>query len=199
MSGQQKNTQPEETYPGNSFEERRKKSKEAEAAVDKRNQAGSLESIFGEFVMRIINDSVVPALGGILNDILDNINYRIKQSISGSFHTGNRYSRGNMPYNSLYDNNRGRRVMRNDNDFDDPLIFDTRDEAENVRFRMLERCKRHGYASVADLYDFAKIHTSNYQLNEYGWTDFSKSTITHRGRDYILQMPRAIPLDGRRM
>lgn len=74
------------------------------------------------------------------------------------------------------------------------ISLDSRGEAEDVLSHLVDMTIDYGQATVADLYDLVGI-TSAFTDNKYGWTDLRNSSVS-RGRDgYIINLPRAIPLD----
>ena len=53
----------------------------------------------------------------------------------------------------------------------------------------------YGFVSVADLYDMVGI-TQPYTYNKYGWTNLNSASATKlRGGGYLLNLPKALPLD----
>lgn len=78
-------------------------------------------------------------------------------------------------------------------DFDEIMISD-RGEAEKVLFHLYDLCEDYGMASVADFYDLVGID-SNFTDQKYGWTDLRGVTVERVRGGYIIDLPRAKPLD----
>ena len=76
----------------------------------------------------------------------------------------------------------------------DDIILSTRGEAEDVLTRMDELMDKYGLVRVADLYDLVGI-TGNYTDNKYGWTNIRNAKITRLRDGYMIEMPRAVPID----
>lgn len=74
------------------------------------------------------------------------------------------------------------------------IVLSTRGEAEEVIDVLTGIVEEYGRVSVADLYDACGI-TGNFTDNKYGWTSASgfRARITKDG--YLLDFPRATPID----
>lgn len=78
--------------------------------------------------------------------------------------------------------------------YNDDIILSSRGEASEVLDRMLTIIDQYGAASVADLYELCNLQ-SNYQDNEFGWSDLSQATIHRTPEGYLLDLPPAVPID----
>lgn len=69
------------------------------------------------------------------------------------------------------------------------------DEAQEIMNNMADLVRDRGYASLADLYQMAGIHTGRFTDNEWGWYDLSSAKIKPKfnGRALIV-MPKAVSL-----
>lgn len=75
------------------------------------------------------------------------------------------------------------------------LTVPSKGDAEAILDQLDAQIKRYDIASVADLYEFAGI-TPRPTDYKYGWTDISSATsVRLRTGEYILKLPKALPLD----
>lgn len=74
------------------------------------------------------------------------------------------------------------------------IEFENRGDAQVVLERMDEIIERYGVISVAGMYDLAGI-TAESTYHKYGWTDIRSARIVNDRGVYIIDMPRALPLD----
>lgn len=74
------------------------------------------------------------------------------------------------------------------------IEFENRGDAQVVLERMDEIIERYGVISVAGMYDLAGI-TAESTYHKYGWTDIRSAKIINDRGVYIIDMPRALPLD----
>lgn len=116
---------------------------------------------------------------------------------SGSYVSYNRMSSSGSPFGVRSNRDDDRREMsrrgRASHDFDE-LVLPTRGEAEEVIDRLFDLISRYESASVADLYELVGIN-SNYTDNKWGWTDFRGAGVSRVRNGYLLDLPRAEPLD----
>lgn len=73
-------------------------------------------------------------------------------------------------------------------------VMETRRDAEDVMRSMEETLDRYGLVKVSDFYEFTGIR-GNWNDNKYGWTDISRARLYKSGHDWIIEMPRAMPID----
>lgn len=85
------------------------------------------------------------------------------------------------------------RVGRAKHDFDE-IVLESRGEAEDVLSHLVDMTIDYGQATVADLYDLVDI-TSDFTDNKYGWTDLRNASVSRVRGGYLVNLPRAIPLD----
>lgn len=76
----------------------------------------------------------------------------------------------------------------------DDILLATRIEAETVLERLYDLLKEYESASVADLYSLVGL-SSNYTDQKWGWTDLHGSEVRRVRDGYILELPKAVPLD----
>ena len=84
----------------------------------------------------------------------------------------------------------GEKGMKKDKGYFEPIILETRKEANEVLNLLLTMVTDYGQASIADLYDLVGI-TSKFTDNEYGWLDLSNASITIGSNGYSLNLPKA--------
>ena len=71
----------------------------------------------------------------------------------------------------------------------DDILFDSREEAEDVLADMLTIIEQYGSASVMDLYDLIGA-TSTYTDTQYGWFNLGSATVRHIRDGFILELPK---------
>lgn len=167
---------------------------------------------FQKFTSNIVNEDMPKVKEYILSDVLIP---SIKKAISDIVRNGidmllygeagrNRDSRtqgSKISYTKYYNNPIGGVGSGKDNysrssvfDFDD-IILSSRGDAELVLNLMDETISKYGFVKVADLYDFVGITTNNHCANSYGWTDLRSARITGVRDGYVLNLPKALPID----
>ena len=147
--------------------------------------------VFGE----VLIPAIKKAISDIVTDGIDIILY-------GESRRGNRRSAADrVSYRNYYDG--GTRASRmldtRDRSYStgysfDEIILSTRGEAEDVLTRMDELMETYGLVRVADLYDLVGL-TGNYTDNKYGWTNIINAKIVRTRDGYVIDMPRAVPID----
>lgn len=168
------------------------------ARTKKKSEFQKLTSIFlaediSNVKSYILMDVLVPAVKDAIEDVIHML-LRGESSRSRRNSTASKVS-----YRNFYEKERDRRgygtpAARSGFDYDE-IEFESRADAEVVLDALNEIIDRYGSVSVADLYDLAKVPTSNYTANNYGWTNiFGCKAERIRGGGYILKLPRPIPL-----
>lgn len=91
------------------------------------------------------------------------------------------------------DDDRGdRRAPSGMRDYED-IIFDSKEDAEDVISNLVDLIDAYGQATVADLYDLAGL-TPEYTCGNYGWRNLGSARSRHIRDGYVLDLPRAIVL-----
>jgi hypothetical protein len=144
----------------------------------------------------ILLDVLVPAIKKAILDIVTN---GIDMILYGG--TRNKSSTASkVSYQRYYDRTHEQRrdhstsSARNGFDYDE-LIFTTRGDAEVVLDAMDEIISQYGVVSIMDLYDLANVSMDNYAANKYGWTDISGCKPIRVRDGYVLNLPRALPIN----
>lgn len=145
----------------------------------------------------VVMDVLVPAIKKAVFDIVSN---GIEMILYGEAKGGSKRSSGasTVSYRSYYDDRRDERKSSNRErtysgySYDD-LIFGSRSEAEEVLSRMDEIIDEYKIVSVADMYDLAGV-SSNYTDNNYGWINIRNAEVIRVKDDYIIKMPKALPI-----
>lgn len=177
----------------------KKKVKQVVKGPVKVKRKGELKKIMDVFLPEdvtnaktyIIFDVLIPSIKDFLYESMGTILY-------GEEGRQKRTSSTKISYRRFYDekNNRTRDSRRNRSNFEyDDVVLDSRGEAEEVLAEMDELISIYGFVSVADLYDMVGI-TQPYTYNKYGWTSLNSASVTKlRGGGYLLNLPKALPLD----
>ena len=147
----------------------------------------------------IVSDVLVPAVKKLVTDI-------VKDGIDTLFYGGtnsrdrvgsNTFRAPYVSYNKMSDRRDERSYAsrsRNGYNYDD-VILKNRGDAEVVLRQLDDLMEQYRVVRVADLYDLVGIQ-HNYTDNNYGWTNIRNASIERlRDGDYMIKMPRAIPLD----
>ena len=71
------------------------------------------------------------------------------------------------------------------------VVFNNREDAEQMLWALVNRIKVYDFAYVSDLYDFANI-ANTYENTKYGWYDLTSASIKHTRDGYILDLPRPV-------
>lgn len=141
----------------------------------------------------IITDILVPEAKKIVLDIVQAVlrvdsvsSHNTRRTTSSNYISYNKYSQDR---NVSKPPERSRVGYRYDN-----VIFDSRADANDVLKRMDELIDTYQMVSVADFYDLADVE-SVYTDNKYGWTNLRNAEIVSVREGYILNLPKALPLD----
>lgn len=154
---------------------------------------------FSTVVSNVATDVLVPALKKLVADMVRD---GVEMMLWGSTRRRSDRDRGYSNYISYRDYSDRDRRDRRDRDegrvrrrFDcSEIIFETRAEAMNVLDEMEAIIARHKFVRVADVYDMVDI-TAPYTANDFGWTNLSKADVVKDREGYILDLPKAMPID----
>lgn len=104
-----------------------------------------------------------------------------------------------VSYRDFYDDRSGSRRISERRDDDrrrqrysyDDIIFETREDANDVLTRMDEIVEQYGVVTVADLFDLAGISGNGYTDQNYGWTSTRSASVErNRANEYYLKLQR---------
>lgn len=76
----------------------------------------------------------------------------------------------------------------------DEIILESRSEAESVIERMVTLIQEYDVATVSDMLDLVGT-TGSFTDDKWGWTDLRAARVRKVPEGYLLDLPRAIPLD----
>lgn len=140
------------------------------------------------------NDVLVPTIKKTMVDL-------VSDSVNMLFYGTSKQTKGTaastVSYSSIYkqdrfDNGRTSRTSRSPYHFD-PIIFETRRDAEEVLSRMDEIIDSYGTVSVADMYDLVG-KTGDYTSNNYGWVQLRGAEPVRSQGGYVIDLPKVTPL-----
>lgn len=207
-----------DAYPGNSDKKRMNKQEEPKKEIKKVASATkrkkSMTKKFKEAFIGddgdnqsvadyILYDVLVPAAK---NTISDMVTGGIEMLLYGERRGSSRMNRDRgrsyvnySGYSTRRDDDRVRnnsRVRRSARDrvYNDDIVVPTRGEAEQIIDSLLDIIDQYGSASIADLYSLTGID-SDFTDNSYGWTNLSTASVSRTRDGYILNLPRAYPID----
>ena len=181
-------------------EEKRQISKVVSGAVKtkKKGGVGKLAEVFiSEDVSNVktylVQDILLPTIKKAILGALD----MTLPGGSGFTHGGRSSSGPKVSYRQFYDDPRDRHhnsvPARSRFDFD-TITYEYRSDAEAVLDQMQEVIERYGFVSVSDMYEMARLDQP-YTGNKYGWTSVASVKIVRRQDGYIIDLPKAMPLD----
>lgn len=176
----------------------------------KTNELRKIADIFiSEDVKNVKNyifmDVLVPAIKKAIYDIVTN---GIDMFLYGGTGKGkssglsgtkvsyrNFYEQKNGTSGSTSSGYRGSENTKNHNGFEyEDIVFDNRGDAEAVKEQMQATIIRYGLVTVADLYDMID-QAAPYTSQKYGWMDLSSAEVARVRGDYVLKLPRPVPID----
>lgn len=141
----------------------------------------------------IVQDVVVPTIKKCILGALDMI-------LNGghSSYSDRRSSSSKISYRQYYDEPKDRRRSEPSQlklGFDrEDIVYEYRSDAEAVLDQMCDVIERYGFVTVSDMYEMAH-REQPYTGNRYGWRNL-RNAKTERVKDgYIIDLPKAEPLD----
>lgn len=155
----------------------------------------------GDIKSYIFRDVVIPLVKDGISDVIDMILYgetRGRRRRRSSSSTSDRES-----YRGYYDSRSSRDRRSSDRDrnrgrFDcEELIYEYREDAEDVREKMLDAFEEYKVVTMLDMYEFSG-KTPPYTAKNYGWMYLHEDDIrvVRAGRDgWMLKMKRPMPID----
>ncbi len=196
----------EELYPGNSYsvqkqpltkrsesEKKERRQKPIAQAKEKKRTFGQkfadrfLSITKDEIQNRLIDEWLFP---GICNAIEDLVHFILFQD---RIRPGSRRDRDDgrmrrIDYNGRYDESR-REPYLNRRTRQPELVFDTRDEANEVLETLYEYLDDYRKVTVKDLYTLADMPT-DFTMTNWGWYDLSDAIVLRCDEGFLLRMPK---------
>lgn len=143
----------------------------------------------------IVTDVIIPGIKDTIMNVMSMFFY-------GDTRGGNRHYNNSpvskISYRSYFDTTpasqtKPRSVKTNTGFEYDELVFETRSDAQLVLDAMEDAIGRYGVVSVFDMYDISgRVPPHSYK--NYGWTTIAGARISSVNGGYIIDMPRALPI-----
>lgn len=141
-----------------------------------------------EVVVPVIKDTISQLIKGSIDMLFYG---EVRSSSSRSSRSSSNATR--VSYSDYYDDRRDRRDYRISStrcSYND-IIFDNREDAEEVLNRMDEIVEQYGVVTVADLFDLAGITGNGYTDQNYGWTSTRSASVERtRHGEFIIKLQR---------
>ena len=176
---------------------------QGEVKIRKKSEARKFADIFiSEDISNVkeyvFTEVLVPAVKKAISDIITN---GIDMLLYGGKGPVKRSSgASNVSYRNYYDQRRADDERRYNQPRTggvysyDEFSIPTRGEAEDVLERMCEAIDTYNIVSVADYYDLIGV-TPKHTDHKYGWTNLRNAEIVRVRDGYIIQFPKALPIN----
>lgn len=178
-------------------------------AILRGEDAGTLlEYVWKDEIMPWIGDSLQEACGRAIGAIFYDDDYIYERSARSRRHDRDRRHDYTSHSRKSRDRDRDRRRRRDDDDdYDrsdlgprdtDLAPFDTRGEAEDCVREMVRLIKSKGHAEVRDFYSEANVVTTNFTVQDWGWTSADsvrRAQIRQSRGKYYIYMPKPVELE----
>lgn len=173
------------------------------ARTKKQSPTSKLASVFisedaSNVKSYIFGDVVVPAIKKLVTDIVkDGIDMLLNGGPKRDGGRSSGYRADRFAYDKCSrDDYRSSAYSRTRSGYVyDNVTVESRGDAEAVLDRLDEWIREYGLVSVADLYDVAGIRDIRHTDHKYGWTDIRSAEIIRVGSEYLIKMPRVVPLN----
>lgn len=147
----------------------------------------------------ILWDVLVPALKETIIDMVIN---GIELVVNGRPKTGSNLTRDRgktiVSYSGFYnkrDSVSGRTSLKNTSRYQfDELVFETRQDAEEVLSGLVSMIEDYGAVSVSDFYSMIE-YPGEFTDVKYGWDNLARAAVIRVRGGYILDLPKPLPLD----
>lgn len=199
-----------EDYPNNSDHkiERKEATQSVPLKGSVKAKENGLRRIRDEFINEdapsvgeyILYDVFLPAVKDLILDIGHGAIDVAFGGTPGSYRRGysRRGDRSYVSYDRMYDDRDRRRDRREDRrtrDRLEDLIFEYREDAEDVLDRMMDYLDRYDDVPVSYLYDLCgKTVPHDFTKDDWGWTNLSSAKVTRTRGGYYIDFPRVRPL-----
>lgn len=147
----------------------------------------------------ILTDVIIPATKNL---IVDMISQSVERVLFGTTRGRIRRSplgmtlRDQVNYGRISSEREPRRYMsreaRAKHDFNE-IVLESRSEAIDVMEGMIERIRRYGSVTVAELYDFVGV-TGSYADQRWGWNDLVSADVRQVPGGFLLDLPAPEPI-----
>lgn len=174
------------------------KVKQKKPSLGKRISESVLEDSSSNVMNYILWDVLIPAAKNTISDIIKGGLDMMLFGEGGTPSSRVQRERGRsyVSYRSYYDDDRRdrHRVNRRAAHSFDDILFERRDEAEEVLARLGDLIEEYGIASVEDFYDMVGI-SSNYTDQKWGWYNINTARVVRVRDGYTIRLPRTEELD----
>lgn len=145
----------------------------------------------------VVSDVIIPGIKDTIMNIMSMFFYGDTRGANRRFGST---STSKVSYRSYFDSpsvgysQSQNRVAKTNSGFEyDELIFETRGDAQLVLDAMEDIVGRYQTVSLFDMYDLAgRVPPHSYK--NYGWTSVSGARITSVSGGYVIDMPKALPI-----
>lgn len=145
----------------------------------------------------ILMDVLVPSIKRAIVDIIKSSADMIFGTKGSQKSSGTTYTYGGTPYVSYSSQSKSKpepiNVSRSQYEVGD-IIFENRNDAEEVLNQLSELINVYGQASVADLCELVNA-PYEFVANKYGWKNIHDAVPIRVASGYSLRMPKSMPLE----
>lgn len=148
----------------------------------------------------LISDVLIPAAKDLISDMITG---GIQMLLFGetsrnSSHSRNR-NKTKISYSKYWDDDddeyyHAKKRRRKSNSLDDDLIFNFKEDAEEILSYLEDMIDTYEVVSVADLYDMAGV-TCDYTDQKWGWYNVQSGRVVRTRDGYVLKLPKPVALD----
>ena len=169
------------------------------AVAQKKSRLGKIkDSIiaesFGNVVSYLCTEVVIPAAKSLLYDLGTK---GLHRTLYGSSSDIKQTNTSKISYGSYFISSPGSvrmaepsKTLVNSSVFDyDNIYFSNRGDAEAVLETMCDMLETYQVVSVGDMYDLSNVDTSNYLVNDYGWTSLAGAKVMGDQNGYFIRFP----------
>lgn len=173
--------------------------KQKKQSLGKRISDSVLEDSSSNVMQYILWDVLIPAAKNTISDIIKGGLDMLLFGEGSAPSSRVRRDRGKsyVSYRSYYDEDKRRdsyRVNRRATHNFDDLIFDSREDAEEVLNHLGDLIDEYSMASVADFYDMVGV-TSNFTDQKWGWYNINTARVVRCRDGYTIRLPRTEEID----
>jgi hypothetical protein len=203
----------EPNYPSNSNSSKEKKEIETrkptttvKATKKKKTLAQKFSDVFlcedvNTVKGYILNDVIIPGLKDAFEDIVvSTISMMLHGTTGGRPSSTRRASDKKLgtPYYQYSKNDKNQRNPSRSAESSryhvDQVVFDTREEANQVLDCMVDYLMDYSMISVADFYDFSNV-TSEWTDQKWGWYDLREARVIKTRDGWEIRLPKAEPIN----